>query len=374
MGDDGLIGTDLDAVSENSATAAAETPETPDIGSSELPEPSRPSKPESVRETLARSVKEARTVAEQKDKTSKTPAAKPGAAAPGQQAGDKGSTPTQGVTGQPTSGPPDAWKSRELQPLWQGLAPAVQAAITKRETDMAKGVEQLKARYQELDGAVNPYRDNIKRFGFTEAQAVDQLFKWQMALAGPDKVRAFVALMQSHGVDPATFAAALQGAQQGATPQQTSAIPPQLQTEIEGLKQKVGQFDQHFAQQTRTAAEQTVMSWAKDKPHYNAVKTLMGQLIQSGAAQPSATDPFGLDAAYQMAVHAHPEVRELVSQEQRAKEAADRKAAADKARKAGSSMRTGVPAPPALPNGAAKTNRNEAVRESIQRALAELRQ
>jgi hypothetical protein len=40
---------------------------------------------------------------------------------------------------------------------------------------------------QELDAVVAPYREQIKKFDFTEAQAIDQLFKWQMALAGRDK-------------------------------------------------------------------------------------------------------------------------------------------------------------------------------------------
>src|SRR5215472_4054363 len=327
----------------------------------EQTKPDKPSKPESVRETIARSAKEVR-------EKIKPPAAKSGAAAPGQKAGEQVSTPIQGGTGTATP-VPDAWKNKELHSVWGGLTPAVQAAIVKREADMQKGVDQLKTRYQELDGAVAPYRDTIKKFGFSEGQAVDQLFRWQMALAGPDKIRAFVHLMQSHGVDPATFANALQSTQGAAQP---NAIPPEFLNELNGLKQKIGQFDQHFATQTRSQAEQTVMTWAKDKPHYEKVRGLMGQFIQSGAV-PLKDGNVDLDSAYDMAIHAHPEVRVQLFQEQQEKAAAERKAAAEKARKAGSSMRTGTPAPIAAANGLDKQYRGESARDSIKRAFEEYR-
>jgi hypothetical protein len=323
----------------------------------------------SVRESIQDAIKKASRPTE--DKNTKPPAQ--GAAAPGPKAGDKVSTPIQGAA-QPTGTTPDAWKGKDLAPVWSGLTPAAQSAIVKRESDMQKGVDQLKTRYQDTDNAIAPYRETIRRFGFTEPQAITQLFQWQMALAGPQKIDAFAALLRSHGVDPATFAAAITG---GVAPQpnqpQHIQLPPQVQQELDGIRNKLGQYDTHFAQQTRSAAEQTVTTWAKDKPHYDKVKLLMGQLIQSGAAQPSDGDPFALDAAYNMAVYAHPESRDVVTAEQREKEAAERKATAEKARKAGSSMRSGAPVPPAASQANGKDHRNETVRDSIKRALADLR-
>jgi len=329
----------------------------------EQTKPDKPSKPESVRESIARSVKEVREKV-------KPPAAKPGAASPGQKAGETAPSSLTGVAvAQNAIAPPPSLTKAEQTTLWPTLSPEAQKAFARIEEGARKGVEQLRTRYQELDNAVAPYRDTIKRLGFQEAQAVDQLFKWQMALAGPDKIRAFVHLMQSHGVDPATFANALQSTQGAAQP---NAIPPEFLNELNGLKQKIGQFDQHFATQTRSQAEQTVMTWAKDKPHYQKVRGLMGQFIQSGAV-PLKDGNVDLDAAYDMAIHAHPEVRGLVFQEQQQAAAAERKAAAEKARKAGSSMRTGTPAPIAPANGLDKQYRNESARDSIKRAFEEYR-
>lgn len=306
-------------------------------------------------------------------------ASKPGERGEPQQQGQKkpgaqevSTTATPGTQPQALE-PPDAWKSKEWKPLWDAMSPQVRAAITKRETDMQNGVRQLQQRYSEIDGVIAPNRDRIRQFGFTEAQAIDQMFKWQGALAGPDKVRAFVALMQSHGLDPSTFAAAVMQTGGGATPQPTQGdIHPEVRQALEAINNKLGQYDQRFTQQTSDAAQQTVLTWAKDKPHFDKVKVLMGQLINAGVVKPSENDPFALDAAYSMAIHANDEVRAEVAAEERKKADAARKAVNDKARKAGSSMRTGAPVPPA--NGAAQQdNRNESARQSITRALAELR-
>ena len=333
-----------------------------DLGTSESAAP-EPNKRMSVRESIQDAIKQASKPPEPKETK---PSAKR-AAAPGQKSGDKGSPPPAGTA---QTAAPTSW-SKEEQTIWPTLSPAAQKAVLRTEENARKGVENLKAQHQELDNAIKPYDETIKRFGFSRSQAVDQLFKWQMALAGPDKIRAFVALLNSHGVDPSTFAAAITG---GAAPNHQPQLPPQFHQELEGIKSRLGQYDAQFAQQTRQTAEQTVTAWAKDKPHYDAVKVLMGQLIQSGAAKPSDDDPFGLESAYQMAVHANPETRGIVAGEQREKEAAERKAIAEKARKAGSSMRTGAPVPPVAPQVNGRDHRNETVRDSIKRALADLRQ
>jgi cell shape-determining protein MreC len=64
----------------------------------------------------------------------------------------------------------------------------VQGALGPENAD--RRIEELRAeneRLKHLDDAIARYRAQIKSCGFTEAQAVDQLFKWQMALAGPDR-------------------------------------------------------------------------------------------------------------------------------------------------------------------------------------------
>lgn len=345
-----------------------------------------PAKQLSVRESIAAALKEHASKDDTTDETGKKPDIKPpakGAAAPGQKAGDKASktTPPQGGAPQGTAqGSPQeipaVWKARsELSTLWSGLTPAAQAAISKRETEMSNGVDKLKNQFQELDQAVKPYDESIRRFGFTRAQAVDQLFKWQMALAGPNKIEAFRHLMRSHGVDPATVAGAPQGAPNGAQPNGTAAIPAELNTVLQGIVNKIGQLDQDRVAQTQNAAQQTVMTWSQGKPHFEKVRQLMGQLIQSGAVPNLPSGHPDLDAAYDRAIYTDPEVRALVLAEEQAKKTATNKAAIEAKRRAGQSMRVGSPAAPAANNGPTrKKGEPESARDSITRALAELRQ
>ena len=66
----------------------------------------------------------------------------------------------------------------------------VEKLVQEALEDADRRIEELRAeneRLKHLDDAIARYRAQIKSCGFTEAQAVDQLFKWQMALAGPDR-------------------------------------------------------------------------------------------------------------------------------------------------------------------------------------------
>ncbi len=76
-----------------------------------------------------------------------------------------------------TTPAPAAW-TKEAKEAWAALPPAVQAAVTKRETDVQKGVDELKAKYADLDTALAPHIPVIRQFGHTPAQAVGQMFEW----------------------------------------------------------------------------------------------------------------------------------------------------------------------------------------------------
>jgi hypothetical protein len=79
-----------------------------------------------------------------------------------------------------------------------------------------------------------------------------------------------------------------------------------------------------------------------------------------------------MDAAYQAATYAHPEVRAALMQEEQVRRHKDTREAAEKARKAGASLKSGAPA--GTVNGVQDTKpKVETVAESIRRALAEVR-
>lgn len=308
--------------------------------------------------------------------------------------GDPEETPedveTDGQT-EPQTAAPEAF-SKEAKAEWAKVPSTVQAAILKRETDVAKGVEELKGRYKDIDSALAPHMNAIRQHGHSPAQAVNQLFAWFQAL-GTNPDVAFPALAKSFGWDPTKVTSgAAPAAAAGAEGQPAVEIPPALQeyitkmqTEVAQLKQSFGQeltgLKSTFQQQSEAKTNEILAGWAKDKPHFEAVRQLMAQLIQSGAV-PLKEGQVDLDGAYEMAMYANPQIRATVLAEQqkaaqaarKAKAEADKKAqdeANAKARRAGTSLGGGAPgdASGAQPS---KRGKGMSVRDSIRAAREEL--
>jgi hypothetical protein len=204
-----------------------------------------------------------------------------------------------------------------------------------------------------------------------------------MELAGPNKVQAFQQLAKSFGIDPATIAAAPDAtAERQAGADQGNEIPENLRPVITNLESRLKTFEERESAAMQNAAKQTWLNWSKDKPHAEKVRALMANLINSDLALIQAGQPqvsntikdgaIDMDSAYQAAIYAHPEVRQTILQEDQAKRDKESRAAAEKARKAGASLRSGAPSG-AVPSSNANAPRVESPRESITRALAELR-
>jgi hypothetical protein len=282
---------------------------------------------------------------------------------------------------QAQSAAPKAW-SKEEKALWNDLPEAARAAITRREADTEKGVNELRTRYQEIDTAIAPYKAVMTQNNVTPGQAINQLFKWHMELAGPNKVEAFRQLAKSFGVDPATIAAAPATTEKPADANPDNSIPENLRPVITNLETRLKTFEERESAAMQNAAKQTWQNWSKDKPHAETVRGLMANLINSDLALIQAGQPqisntikngsIDMDAAYEAAKYAHPEVRAALIQEDQAKRDKEARAAAEKARKAGASLKSGAPAGPISASSNAAP-RNETVAESIKRALAEVR-
>jgi hypothetical protein len=389
-------GGDVDTVETIGSEVAGGASEGCEAPASALAAPEPPkedhSKPrvETVGESVRRSVaenKEKEAAAEKaktaKKSSQKTAGADPAAADPAKPSSETTADGNTATAPQAASGPPASW-TKEEKALWDGLPDAARAAIIRREADTEKGVKELRTRYTDIDTAVAPYKAVMTQNNVTPGQAISQLFKWHMELAGPNKVQAFQQLAKSFGIDPATIAAAPATAleKQAGADQGTQTIPENLRPVITDLETRIKSFEEQNAASARNAAQQTWVNWSKDKPHAETVRGMMAQLIngdlaliQAGQPQHSNTIKNGsidMDAAYQAATYAHPEVRTALLQEEQAKRDKETRAAAEKAKKAGASMRSGAPAG-AVPNGSPNAPKVETVAESIRRALAEVR-
>lgn len=291
-----------------------------------------------------------------------------------------------------TAEPPRGWP-KDAKEAWSQLPAAVQAAVIKRETDTQKGVDELKSRYADMDAAIQPHAEAIRSNGHTNAQAVAQLFGWFQALAHNPKV-AFPALARSFNIDlgeivgtPRPAAPAAPAADPAAPAPAADAAPGGLPPELQSLRDVVQQMaakmsglEQTFEQTSHEKTKEVLQQWAKDKPHFEEVRGLMAQLVQSGAV-PLKEGRVDLDGAYEMAVYARPDVRAkvLADQQAAAKAAADKKAAdaaAARQRDADRARRTGrASLAPAAPGAAApagqKPVKGKSVRESLKEAIAE---
>lgn len=287
----------------------------------------------------------------------------------------------------------------ELAPSWGTVPPAWQQAIAKREADMERGVQELKGRYNEIDRAIEPHMQEIRKHGKSAGQAVEQLFAWFQAL-GSQPESAFPALAKSFNFDLAKLgvgaagapgagaaAAAAGGAQPGAD------IPPAVQQYIDGMKQELqatrqqlqeqlGGLTANFQRETQAKTEEALQHWSKDKPHFEAVRGTMAQLIQSGIVPPK-DGKVDLDGAYERAMWTIPEVRAKVLADQeaaKAKAAADKanaektaqQTAADRARKAGVSLTGGAPGAPSTQQQGKTRGKGKSVRESLQEAISQV--
>jgi hypothetical protein len=180
-----------------------------------------------------------------------------------------------------------------------------------------------------------------------------------------------------------------QAAPEGQTEQPAAVVPPELQKYIDDMRKEVHELKTVMGQQLgavqttfqRESEEKTnniLMNWAKDKPHFEAVRGMMAQFIQSGAV-PLKEGQVDLDRAYDMAVFANPEVRtKLLADQQAAAEKArkDKDIAAlkkqqedaTKARKASTSIGVGAPGSAGAANATAKRGKGKSVRESLMEA------
>jgi hypothetical protein len=295
---EGLTGAEIPVAADVPAPAAAESP------------------PLSLRDTINKSVeavrteeaKRARDIATGKFTKTEASAEKPAAAEipkPEQNASPAASS---------ADGPPSAWKG-----IWDSLTPEARALAVKRETEVAKGFEEYRgktAQLQEISQALDPIRPILQQNGIqSDAHAVKTLLEWEGSFRNPQtRMQAFHNLARQYGVDLST----LVPSSSGATTAQD--IPEPLRPVIDqfgNIQQQVQSFDARIQTWEQNQIAEKLTAFAKDKPHFEAVRATMGQLMTAGIVQPG-----DLDGAYQKAIAINPEISAQIK-------AADEKTKAD---------------------------------------------
>jgi hypothetical protein len=312
--------------------------------------------------------------------------------------------------------PPAQWSQADKD-KFKAQPPASQAFILDRVkllegdyTRKTQAVAHLQKEYGPVDEMFAPHKDVLRQKGFTPRTLIESWANVETKLAsGPDSaIEVIKGLLTGYNIPVEKLASALgitrQQAAAAAGQQQPGqqptaiengqpvAIPPQVQAELDALRQQVGQFGQKFQTieqretasrralelQQEQAAENTVNEFrsAKDDkgnllhPHMADVEELMTSLANAALASKQAVP--SLEALYETAVYANPSTREKVltakaqQEETTRTEAARAKAAA--ARRAGSSVQ-GAPGSGQAPSG--KSNDGLSLREQLEAAADE---
>lgn len=285
---------------------------------------------------------------------------------------------------------PTSW-NENAKKHWGSLPKDVVEATIKREKEISDGFAIIENRKQdlerltELDTVLAPRLEAIKRYGARPAQVIDRLFSWMEALSDPAKKDKTIRdLARNYGINLSVAEPTNADDTNADQNQNTDQVQIEAHPAFQQLKNQFDTFvQQQEAQKVETAAK-SVNDWAKDKPHFQKVRTVIAGLLQSGAIPLKPDGSLDLDKAYQSACYADPEIRDILAKETKEKEDNAKKEAAaetekkrlaklNKAKQANLSIKPSAPTAAAKSGSTGKLNgKVPSARDSIREAMAQL--
>lgn len=229
---------------------------------------------------------------------------------------------------------PASWKP-DMREKWASLPPEVQAEVVRREREVATALQQAAPARQEAEAwqkTLQPHAGMLQAFGADPRQTVGQLLQAQAVLhyGSPQQKAGLIArLVTGYNVTVDDLAAALNGASH------ETAKPPQQQFRDPRFDQFMTTLQQQKAAREAQLDQDLKAQWdsfASENEHAEALKPLIGAILGSGKAD-------SLESAYDMALHAHPEFRKVVSRREAARLATEQESATAAKKAAALSLR-----------------------------------
>lgn len=229
---------------------------------------------------------------------------------------------------------PSSWRPTARKD-WEKVPESVRAEVYRREEDSARGAQQLQesARFgQSIQRVIDPHRQMIEMEGGTPEGAVQELLRTAAVLrlgTPQQKYQTFATIAQRYGVNLAAFA------QQPSGVNQNQNLRPQQQfmdPRVDTLLQNMQQDAQNRARQEFTDTENLAVAWMTEsdqqgnplRPYAGDVVDDMSALIPSVKARnPTWSHAQVMQAAYDQAIWANPEIRQILQAEGREKSAAN---------------------------------------------------
>lgn len=257
-------------------------------------------------------------------------------------------TPAPG--GQPAAQPsraPVSW-TPEAREVWNTLPPQAQAEVTRREreiNDALRTTSEARNFYQQAGQLFAPYMHMIQAEGSTPIKAMDNLLRTAAFLrTAPPQQRAMALadLVVQHGVDIGMLDQALNARLSGQQPQQDpmSHLYQQLDQRLAPIQSFVNQLQnqqQMTYQQQAQQVGQTIEEFLND-PVNEYARDVAGDMADLLELAANRGQPLSLQEAYKRATLAHPTIAPLVEKRMLEQGAAQRTAAASRARNAAVSV------------------------------------
>lgn len=181
------------------------------------------------------------------------------------------------------------------------------AEAERRESDFHKGVSEFKThsdRARAYDQAIAPYQAHLQAMRVDAPTAIGALLKADYTLRNSDpatKAQYFQNLAKEYGIDLSN--------------QEMPNYSPQeqfLMQQMQELRQRQDSWQNSIAQQESERAQSALSQFTQaEKPHFEAVRNDMADLMQAGKAKT-------LEEAYDMAVWMRPDIRSTLIEQQRA--------------------------------------------------------
>ena len=232
--------------------------------------------------------------------------------------------------------------SKTVEAAWKNLPPDIKQELQKRDQDYHRELtkhDEERATGRQFKDVVNPYMAQIRAEGGDPIQAVQNFFNIAHILrhgTPQQKAQILFDTARQFNVD-------INQAQQGQP--KIDPVVGQLQQTVQQMQQRLQNQDMAVTQQKQGKLVELVNSFASDTanyPHFSAVESEMMALLQGGMFKDDEPAE-RLKKVYDYAVHANPQTRstliQTATQQSLEQRVADKKAKAEAARKAGSSIK-----------------------------------
>jgi len=205
---------------------------------------------------------------------------------------------------------PSSWRP-EVAAKWSSIDPEVRAEIERRESNYHEGIKQYQTAANlghSFHTIAKEYVDDLEARGINTLDAVNNFFQIDKVLThgtNEEKLNAFIQLARHSGIN-------FDGSGNYEFQDQTTN---ELKQEIQTLKQQLSQINNRELSKTKEQYIQEVNAFASNpsNKHFNTVAPIMERLIKSGSAKT-------LEEAYNLALNEHPTTRQLLIDEQVAKQ------------------------------------------------------